>query len=95
MQKRRAKNLLLVLLTLINSFVLANDKIKGDLLIKNTNVIDVNTGKISYSVDIIISKDKISKIIKNNKSHLVVFCRILISFCAPYNVSYEVRNKNR
>ena len=69
MQKGHIKNLLLILLTLINSFAFATDKIKGDLLIKNTNVIDVNTGKISYSVDIIISKDKISKIVKSNKSN--------------------------
>ena len=69
MKKRLMNYLLVILLTLINSFVLANDKIKGDLLIKNINVIDVKTGKVSYAVDVVISKDKISKIIKNKNSN--------------------------
>lgn len=43
-------------------------EIKADVIIKSTNVIDVKTGKINKSVDVVIRKDKIYKIVKSKKS---------------------------
>jgi imidazolonepropionase-like amidohydrolase len=43
-------------------------EIKADLLIKNINVIDVKTGKVKHSVDVVIRRDKIYKIVKSKKS---------------------------
>lgn len=44
-------------------------EIKADLMIKNINVIDVKTGKIKHSVDVVIRKDKIYRIVKSKKSN--------------------------
>lgn len=44
-------------------------EIKADLVIKNINVIDVRTGKVRYSVDVIIRKENIHKIEKSKKSN--------------------------
>lgn len=63
------KPLFILLFTLISLFALANDKIKGDLLIKSINVIDVKTGQINYAVDIVIRGEKIYKIVANKKSN--------------------------
>jgi len=43
-------------------------EIKADLMIKNINVIDVKTGKVKHSVNVVIRQDKIYKIVKSKKS---------------------------
>jgi imidazolonepropionase-like amidohydrolase len=43
-------------------------EIKTDLMIKNINVIDVKTGKVNHSVNVVIRQDKIYKIVKSKKS---------------------------
>lgn len=57
----------LVLLVVMSSFALADNGIKGDLLIKNINVIGIKTGNIRYSVDVVICQDKICKIVASQK----------------------------
>lgn len=65
------KTIAIILLVLLSTFTFVNDKIKGDLLIKNVHVIDVKTGRINQSMDVVICSDKICKIIKNKKNNKI------------------------
>ena len=68
-QNKAMKTLLILLFTLVSVLAWPEDKIKGDLLIRNINVIDVKTGKIHYATDIVIRGDKIYKILATKKAN--------------------------
>lgn len=63
------KNIFIILFLSVNILAFTNNQVKGDLLIKNINVIDITTGTINYSVDVVILKDKIYKIRKSKKAN--------------------------
>jgi imidazolonepropionase-like amidohydrolase len=62
------KYILLALISVAASVFFREETVKGDLLLQNINVINVKTGKVHYEVDVIITKEKISKILKHKKN---------------------------
>ena len=57
-----------ILLALLSHFVPEHDIVMGDLLIRNINVINIKTGKVDRSVDIVVTKDRISRIASHSSS---------------------------
>lgn len=57
-----------LLTTLIFSTIAYSQQLNGDLIIQNVNVVDVINGMVSGSMDVVIRGDRISEIVRHDKS---------------------------
>ena len=63
------RQVILLLLLLCGALINCRSQTGGDLLIKNINVVDVKTGNIDYSMNVFITKNTITKIVRYKKKN--------------------------